>query len=82
MSNELLQKLEDKIDNVLETIELLRMQHEELEDKYEKLLNENTLIKNKQATWEQNLTNMLEKLDAVEPKTPAQRVEHEEAISA
>lgn len=82
MSNELLQKLEDKIDNVLETIELLRMQHEELEDKYEKLLNDNTLLKNKQATWEQNLTNMLEKLDAVEPKTPVQRVEHEDAIPA
>ncbi len=69
MSTELLQKLEDKIDNAIETIELLRLQSDELEEKYSKLLNENTMLRNKQATWEQNLANMLEKLDAIEPKT-------------
>lgn len=80
MSSELLQKLEDKIDNALETIELLRLQNDELEEKYSKLLNDNTLLKNKHATWEQNLTTMLEKLDAIEPKAPAVRVQ-EEAVA-
>lgn len=82
MSNELLQKLEDKIDNALETIELLRLQNDELEEKYARLLNDNNALKNKHATWEQNLTNMLEKLDAIEPKTTTQRIEHEEITTA
>ncbi|HSX20693.1 MAG TPA: cell division protein ZapB [Gammaproteobacteria bacterium] len=85
MSSELLQKLEDKIDNALETIELLRLQNEELEEKYSKLLNENSLLKNKHAAWEQNLTNMLEKLDAIEPKSPVnsrQTTEQEEVMPA
>jgi cell division protein ZapB len=81
MSSELLQRLEDKIDNALETIELLRLQSEELEEKYSKLLNENTALKNKQAAWEQNLTNMLEKLDAIEPKEPVYKVTHEEELA-
>ncbi len=79
MSSELLQKLEDKIDNALETIELLRLQNEELEDKYAKLLEENSSLQNKHTAWEQNLSNMLEKLDAIEPKTQVQKVEYEEA---
>lgn len=80
MSIELLQKLEDKIDNALEAIELLRLQNDELEEKYSKLLNENTLIKNKHAAWEQNLTTMLEKLDAIEPKAPVFKAQEEAAV--
>lgn len=68
MSSELLQKLEDKIDNAIETIELLRLQTEELEDKHARLLSDNAALKNKQVAWEQNLSTMLEKLDAIEPK--------------
>ena len=68
MSSELLQKLEGKLDNAIETIELLRLQAEELEEKHSKLMNENAALKNKQAAWEQNLTTMLEKLEAIEPK--------------
>lgn len=86
MSSELLQRLEDKIDNAIETIELLRLQTEELEDKHARLLNENAALKNKQATWEQNLTTMLEKLDAIEPKDTKQHsstvVAQEESIEA
>ena len=67
MSDELLQKLEGKVDNAVETIELLRLQIEELDDKYVKLLDENAELKKKQATWELNLTTMLEKLDTIEP---------------
>lgn len=82
MAGELLQKLEDKIDNVLETIELLRLQNDELEEKYSKLLNENNLLKNKHSAWEENLTTMLEKLDAIEPKAPVHKVEYDETATA
>ncbi len=81
MSNELLAKLEDKINNALETIELLNLQNEELEEKYSKLLNENTALKNKHAAWEQNLTNMLEKLDAIEPKAPTFKANTSAAVA-
>jgi cell division protein ZapB len=85
MSTELLQKLEDKIDNAVETIELLRLQNDELEDKYTKQLNENAQLKSKQAAWEQNLATMLEKLDAIEPKSSSFQssstsVEQEESL--
>ncbi len=73
MANELLQKLEDKIDNAVETIELLRLQHEELEEKYANLLEANNALKSKQAAWEQNLAAMLEKLDAIEPRSSNHR---------
>lgn len=85
MSSELLQKLEDKIDNAIETIELLRLQAEELEEKYAKLMADNNALKSKQSAWEQNLATMLEKLDAIEPKTPAYKtvsVEEAESVSA
>lgn len=66
MSVELLQKLEDKIDNAIETIELLRLQNEELEEKFNRAQQDNTTLKSKQSAWEQNLSSMLEKLEAIE----------------
>jgi cell division protein ZapB len=66
MSMELLQKLEEKIDSAIDTVELLRLQNEELEEKYSRLQSENNSLKEKQATWEKNLSLMLEKLDAIE----------------
>jgi cell division protein ZapB len=65
MSNELLQKLERKIENAVESIELLKLHIEELEEKNSKLANENTSLKNKQASWEKNLNAMLDKLSSV-----------------
>lgn len=65
MSNELLQKLEYKIENAIESIELLKLQIEELEEKNSKLVSENLSLKNKQASWEKNLTSMLDKLSSV-----------------
>jgi cell division protein ZapB len=65
MSNELLQKLERKIENAIESIELLKLQIEELEEKNSKLANENLSLKNKQATWEKNLNSMLDKLSSI-----------------
>ena len=66
MPSELLQKLEEKIDNAVETIELQRLQIEELEDKQTKLQNENNALKNKHSSWEQNLSTMLEKLENID----------------
>jgi len=88
MSNELLQRLEDKIDNAIETIELLRLQTEELEDKNARLMQDYSSLKSKQAAWEQNLTNMLEKLDAIESKDYKAKqysettIEREEEVTA
>jgi cell division protein ZapB len=81
MSNDLLQKLEDKIDNAIETIELLRLQAEESEEKHSRLLQEHAHLKSKQSAWEQNLATMLEKLDAIEPKE-LKYVAQEESVSA
>jgi cell division protein ZapB len=63
---EILQRLEDRIDNAVETIELLRLQLEDAENKREKLIAENLALQNKNASWEKNLITMLEKLDAIE----------------
>lgn len=79
MSSELLFKLEEKIDNAVETVELLRLQVEELEDRNQSLIDENAALKNKQTTWEQNLSLMLQKLDSVNSKQESSLHQFEEA---
>ncbi len=66
MPSELLQKLESRIDNAIESIELLRLQIEELEVKNAKLFDENSILKDRQSYWEKNLNLMLDKLDTIE----------------
>lgn len=84
MSN-LLEELDRRVDNTIETIELLRLQIDELEEKYNKLTGENDALKGKQSSWEQNLSVMLQKLNAIdapkqaEPSQPAQIVRETEA---
>lgn len=73
MSSDILQKLETKIDNAIETIELLRLQIEELESKNEKLILENSSIKERQAAWGENLNIMLNKLDSIDSETTIER---------
>ena len=65
MSNELLQKLERKIENAVETIELLKLKIDELEEKNSILTHENNNLKDKQISWEKNLNTMLDKLNNV-----------------
>ncbi len=65
MSHPLLEKLAIKLDDVLETIDLLRLQVEELEAKNKGLYEENTLLKSRQSQWEQSLNTLLNKLDKV-----------------
>lgn len=79
MSVELLQKLGQKVDNAIETIELLRLQVEELEEHKARLQQENTTLLNKQKAWEQNLTMMLDKLEGVEVSEQAQAPAHAQA---
>jgi len=66
MSNELLQRLENSVENAIETIEMLRLQIEDLEDKRARLIEENQTLKAKQSSWEHNLSTMLEKLENVD----------------
>lgn len=65
MSSQLLQQLESKIDHAIETIELLRLQLEELEQKNTQLQDENNVLKDKHEVWEQTLYSMLQKLNTL-----------------
>ena len=65
MSMHLLEQLEAKIDDVIETIEIMRLQIEELEAKNASLHTENTAFRNRQSLWEQGLTSLLGKLEDV-----------------
>jgi cell division protein ZapB len=65
MSNRLLEQLEKRIDDIIETIDLLRLQVEELEEKNVLLHNENHALKSRQSQWEQGLNTLLNKLDDV-----------------
>jgi len=65
MATEMIEELEKKIDSAIETIELMRLQVEELEERNTILHTENAELKAKQVSWESNLSNMLQKLDNV-----------------
>lgn len=64
MSDVLFEKLEDKIDQALETIELLRLQVEEYEEKNMALQSDNSALKSRQTQWENSLSTLLRKLEA------------------
>lgn len=66
MSMQVLQQLESKIDQALETIELLRLQVEESEQNNGSLQAENVALKQKLSQWENNLSALLNKLEAVD----------------
>ena len=65
MSNELLQKLERKIQHAVETIELLQLQIEELAERNASLAQVNKDLQAKQTGWEKTLHSMLDKLNTV-----------------
>jgi cell division protein ZapB len=69
MSSQLLEQLESKIDDTIETIEILRLQIEELEEKNIKLQDENNVLKDKHTAWEKTLNAMLSKLKNIESAT-------------
>lgn len=69
MSHDLLVKLEVKIDDLLDTLEILRLQVSDLEEKNLKLQADNAALKTRQSEWEQSLTTLLSKLDDINPNT-------------
>lgn len=62
MSSHVFQKLEEKIEQAIETIELLRLQLEESEVRNSDLQTEINEFKNRQREWEHSLTSLLQKL--------------------
>jgi len=63
MSHPLLEKLAIKLNDVLETTEILRLQVDELEEKNQILSQENALLKSRQSQWEHSVTTLLDKLE-------------------
>jgi cell division protein ZapB len=59
MSLELLNQLEQKVDHTIETIELLRLQIEELEE-------ENTALKAEHEKWRHDLVDLISRFDEVD----------------
>lgn len=70
MSHPLLESLESKIDAVLETIALLKLQVEELEQYNAALQAENHSLKGHQSQWTQGLQSLIHKLDTVQAEAP------------
>lgn len=66
MSNQLLLRLEEKINHALEIIEVQRMQLEEAEQINQRLQLENSDLQNRQIQWEESLSALLKKLSNAE----------------
>ena len=69
MANDLLKKLEEKINEAIETIELSRMEVTDLKEQNEEL-------ENRYADWETRLSTLIEKFEQLEDSEDA-RVEEE-----
>jgi FtsZ-binding cell division protein ZapB len=61
-----LQKLEEKINAVIETVELLNLQVEESEHANARLQRDNTELKQQQNEWEQTVIGLLGKLEKLQ----------------
>ena len=72
MANDLLKKLEEKINEAIETIELSRMEVTDLKEQNEEL-------ENRYADWETRLSTLIEKFEQLEDSEDA---EVEEEINA
>ena len=59
MSNDLLKKLEEKINEAIETIEFSRMEMTDLKEK-------NNELENRYVDWEQRLSTLIEKFEQLE----------------
>ena len=59
MSNDLLQTIEKKVQNAVETIELLRMEVNELKTA-------NNTMKAEKTRWEEKLTELISKFESME----------------
>ena len=73
MANDLLKKLEEKINEAIETIELSRMEVSDLKDQNEEL-------ENRYADWETRLSTLIEKFEQLEDSENGD-VEEEVSVS-
>ena len=60
---ELLEKLDVKVEGTLETIELMKIQIEDLEEKIRELTAINLELQNEKIAWEQGIGDILQKID-------------------
>lgn len=76
MTTNLLQKLEEKIANALDTIELMRLQIDALEQ-------ENTKLKTEQDKWHRDLKALLSRFEQIESSSHASvnEVDEEETMT-
>ena len=72
MANDLLKKLEEKINSAIETIELSRMEVSDLKEQNEEL-------ENRYADWETRLSTLIEKFEQLED---SEATEVEEEVNA
>ena len=70
MANDLLKKLEEKIDEAIETIELSRMEVSDLKEQNEEL-------ENRYADWETRLSTLIEKFEQLEDSEDSELEEEE-----
>jgi FtsZ-binding cell division protein ZapB len=81
MSHPLLEKLAIKLDDVLETTEILRLQVDELEEKNKVLSEENALLRSRQSQWEYSLTTLLDKLEGANLEQHAVEIETDDILA-
>ncbi|WP_163833508.1 cell division protein ZapB [Spartinivicinus ruber] len=74
MSTDHLARLEEKIQQVVDTVSLQRMEIEELREEKARLEEENNILKEEMGQWSQRVGSILGKLDAM-----AEEAETEEA---
>ena len=72
MANDLLKKLEDKINEAIETIELSRMEVTDLKE-------QNEVLENRYTDWETRLSTLIEKFEQLED---SEETEVEEEVNA
>lgn len=75
MANDLLKKLEEKINEAIETIELSRMEVTDLKEQNEEL-------ENRYADWETRLSTLIEKFEQLEDSEDAEVEKEVEAADA
>ena len=75
MANDLLKKLEEKINEAIETIELSRMEVSDLKEQNEEL-------ENRYADWETRLSTLIEKFEQLEDSEVAEVEDEVEAADA
>ncbi|WP_432455771.1 MULTISPECIES: cell division protein ZapB [unclassified Agarivorans] len=66
MSFDVLEKLEAKVQIAVDSIELLRMEIEELKEQNSKLSDENSHLLQEQQAWQERLTALLGRIEDVQ----------------